>query len=203
MEKHLIAEDITQMQDRYRRNFVNALTGFKSLNLVGTIHTTTHQTNLAVFSQVFHIGANPALIGILFRPDSVPRHTLENYENTGYCTLNHVQASFYKQAHQTSARYDYSEFEAVGLTPFFSEHCKAPYVAESSLKIGLQWQERLDIRLNGTVLVIGSVVEVFLPENCLLEDGFIDIEKAGSITCSGLDSYHNTQIIGRLPYAKP
>jgi hypothetical protein len=29
------------------------------------------------------------------------------------------------------------------------------------------------------------------------------VEQAGSITCVGLDSYHRTTRIGRLPYAKP
>jgi len=35
------------------------------------------------------------------------------------------------------------------------------------------------------------------------EDGFLDIEKAGTITSAGLDSYHTTQVLKRLEYAKP
>ena len=35
------------------------------------------------------------------------------------------------------------------------------------------------------------------------DDGFVDIEKANSITCSGLDSYHKTIQLDRLSYAKP
>jgi hypothetical protein len=34
-------------------------------------------------------------------------------------------------------------------------------------------------------------------------DGFVDLEKAGTLTCSGLDSYHKTARIARLSYAKP
>jgi len=37
----------------------------------------------------------------------------------------------------------------------------------------------------------------------LQSDGFIDLENAETITCSGLDSYHKTQKIWRLSYAKP
>ena len=33
-------------------------------------------------------------------------------------------------------------------------------------------------------------------------DGFIDLEKAGSVTVSGLDSYHVTKKLARLSYAK-
>jgi hypothetical protein len=49
-----------------------------------------------------------------------------------------------------------------------------------------------------------DMIEYFyLPENCLHEDGFIDLEKANTITCSGLDSYHKTIQLDRLSYAKP
>ena len=50
--------------------------------------------------------------------------------------------------------------------------------------------------------VIGKVIEVIIPENCLLSLGAIDIEKAETITISGLDSYHATSKISRLTYAK-
>ena len=50
--------------------------------------------------------------------------------------------------------------------------------------------------------MIGKVVEVFLPESCLLSDGAIDIEMAETIAISGLDSYHTTNKIARLSYAK-
>jgi flavin reductase (DIM6/NTAB) family NADH-FMN oxidoreductase RutF len=190
------------MERFYRANLINSLSGFKSLNLVGTVNK-TGQANLAIFSQVFHIGANPPLIGILFRPDVGERHTLHNLLDTGYFTLNHVQESFYRQAHQTSARYQDSEFEACGFTPLYSAVLPAPYVAEAAIRIGLQFKERTDIRLNGTILIIGEVQEVTFPADCLAEDGYLDIEKAGSITASGLDGYHTTQSLARLAYAKP
>ncbi|MGJ1504618.1 MULTISPECIES: hypothetical protein [Sphingobacterium] len=42
-----------------------------------------------------------------------------------------------------------------------------------------------------------------MPDNCLKEDGYIAIEEAGTVTSSGLDTYHTTGRIERLPYAKP
>jgi hypothetical protein len=62
--------------------------------------------------------------------------------------------------------------------------------------------ERINIELNGTTLVIGKIIKIIAPESCIQNDGFIDLEEAGSITCSGLDSYHQTNKIGRLSYAK-
>lgn len=191
------------MEQRFRTQFINSITGFKSLNLVGTINK-HGMTNLAVFSQVVHLGAKPSLIGIIVRPDSVPRHTLANIAETGCFTLNHVLESFIRQAHQTSARYpeEVSEFTATGLNPLFSEVIEAPYVAESNIRIGLQWRETIPIPLNRTLLVIGEVVEVFLPGDCLGADGYVDLNEAGTITVAGLDAYHRTEKIVRLPYAK-
>jgi flavin reductase (DIM6/NTAB) family NADH-FMN oxidoreductase RutF len=198
----LTRTDIASMERFYRANLINSLSGFKSLNLVGT-RSKTGVDNLAVFSQVFHIGANPPLIGLLFRPDVGERHTLHHLLDTGYFTLNHVQESFYRQAHQTSARYQISEFEACGLTPLFGSVLPAPYVAEAVIRIGLQMKERIDIQTNGTILIIGEVLEVSFPHDCLAEDGYLDIEKAGSLTSSALDGYHTTQRLARLAYAKP
>jgi flavin reductase (DIM6/NTAB) family NADH-FMN oxidoreductase RutF len=192
------------MDSRKRAAFMNSLSGFKSASLIGTINN-QNNTNLAIFSSVFHIGSNPALVGFINRPDSVDRHTLENILQTNCFTISHINADIFKQAHQTAARYpkDISEFEATGLKAEFINSFKAPFVKESKLKYGLEFVEKHDLKINGTILVIGKVVEVIIPEECLLEDGAIDIEKAGTIAISGLDSYHTTNKIARLSYAKP
>lgn len=52
-------------------------------------------------------------------------------------------------------------------------------------------------------MIIGEIKEMYFPTDCLQADGFLDIEKAGTIACSGLDSYHFTNRLERLPYAKP
>ncbi|TAH25108.1 MAG: flavin oxidoreductase [Cytophagales bacterium] len=202
--KTLNENDFIQMEQRYRATFFNSIGGFKSLTLVGTINK-KKQTNLAVVSSVFHIGANPPLIGMIFRPDSVERHTLENILETGQYTFNHVNENIFKQAHQTSARYprEISEFDACGLSPWYSEGLIAPYVEESNIKLGITFAEKIDLKINGTVMLLGQIKEVIVPENCLSTDGFVDLEKAETLTVSGLDAYHSTSFITRLPYAKP
>ena len=52
-------------------------------------------------------------------------------------------------------------------------------------------------------MIIGEVKAIHFPNDCLAPDGFMNIEKAGTITVAGLDSYHTTQPLQRLPYAKP
>lgn len=197
-------QDFQTMEKRYRTRLINTLSGFKSVNLVGT-RDSAGKNNLSIISSVVHLGANPALMGFVSRPISVTRDTHSNILETGFFTFNHITVDFYKAAHQTSARYpsEVSEFEAVGLTPEFKNDFVAPFVAESPIQIGLEFKQQIEIEMNGTILMIGEVVELFVPEDCLLEDGFLDIEKAGSITCSGLDTYYAPQKLTRLSYAKP
>ncbi len=196
--------DILAMEQRYRAAFINSLGGFKSGVLVGTVNKEGN-TNLAIFNSLFHLGANPALCGLIIRPDSVARHTYENILETGSYTINHINEDIYKQAHQSSARYDreVSEFDATGLTLQYEQGVMAPFVKESHVQFALEFAEKHDLQINGTILVIGKIVKVMLPDECIGADGFIDIERAGTITVSGLDSYHTTQRLSRLSYAKP
>jgi flavin reductase (DIM6/NTAB) family NADH-FMN oxidoreductase RutF len=197
-------DNILEFEKLNRAAFVNSLPGFKSANLIGTI-SSEGKTKLAIFSSVIHVGANPPLVGFLMRPVSVERHTYTNIKETGTFTINHINREIFKEAHQTSARYEknISEFDACGLTPDYTETIKAPYVKESKIKIGLKFLEEQEIKSNGTIFIIGEIVELILPEEIISKDGYVDIEKAGTIAISGLDSYHDTKQIARLPYAKP
>ena len=204
MEIFLHGEEVLQLEKLERAALINSITGFKSLNLIGTMNK-NGQTNLAVFNSVIHLGANPPLMGMIIRPDSVERHTLSNIEETGFFTVNHVNINVYKQAHQTSARYpgDQSEFDACGLTSSYKNQFSAPYVKESSIQIGLSFAEKINIAINGTIMVIGEIKQLYFPKDAWCVDGYVDIEKAGTIACTGLDSYHVTKRIARLTYAKP
>ena len=195
---------IMEMEQRKRAQFINSISGFRSVALIGTTDT-NGQTNLAIFSSIVHIGSNPPLLSFIMRPDSVERHTLTNILETGFYTINHINADMYEKAHQTSARYpkNVSEFEATGLTPSFKNGFVAPFVAESHIQIGMEFKERINININQTSVIIGQIKFVHYPDNCLLDDGFVDIEKAGTITSSGVDSYHTTQLLQKLEYAKP
>lgn len=195
---------IMDMEQRKRAQLINSISGFRSVALIGTIDT-QGQTNLAIFSSIVHLGSNPPLLGFIMRPDSVERHTLSNIMEMGHYTINHIHQKMYEQAHQTSARYpkNMSEFDATQLTPLFKEGFVAPFVKESHIQIGMEFKERIEISINQTSMVIGEIKWIHFPDHCLSEDGFLDIEKAGSITSTGQDSYHTTQLLQRLEYAKP
>ena len=209
MPKHFNASDIDQMPERFRANFINSLSGFKSGNLIGTRSPITSASktgidNLAVVSSVFHVGAHPPLLGMIMRPHSVPRDTLQNIKDTGEYTINHICTPIIEMAHQTSARYDseLSEFEQIGLAPQRTEQVNAPYVMEAHIKLGMQVQDIQLLAINQTELVIGQVVEVIVEPQWVGSDGYVDIEGAESIAVSGLDSYHSTNRLARFAYAK-
>ncbi|MNK40683.1 Flavin reductase like domain protein [compost metagenome] len=204
MQKQYNLQDILLFDQRYRATFINSLGGFKSLVLVGTMGN-NDKTNLAPFSSFVHLGANPPLFALIIRPDSVERHTLENIRSREEFTVNHVREDFYMQAHQCSARYprEQSEFDATGLIQEQLDGFSAPFVKQSIIKIGARFLREIEIKENGTVMLIAQIERVILPADCLEKDGFVDIEKARTVTCSGLDSYHSTHRIGRLCYAKP
>jgi flavin reductase (DIM6/NTAB) family NADH-FMN oxidoreductase RutF len=204
MKTFIDKAELQQMEQRKRAMLINSIGGYKFISLIGTVDENKN-TNLAIFSSLFHLGANPALIGFIVRPDSVDRHTLSNILATNVYTINHINENIYKQAHQTSARYEkkISEFDATDLTAEYKNDFTAPFVRESNIQMGVVFRERIDLQINGTILIIGEITQLYYPSDCICEDGFIDIEKANTITCSSLDSYHSTKRLARLSYAKP
>jgi flavin reductase (DIM6/NTAB) family NADH-FMN oxidoreductase RutF len=196
--------EIQSWERFFRANFINSLSGFKSVNLIGTVNG-SGQTNLALFSSVIHIGSNPPLIGFINRPLQAATHTLANIKATGFYTINQIHPSFLKQAHQTSAKYpgNISEFDETGLTPQFIENIPAPFVKESHVKYALSLAEIIPITLNDTFLVIGNVLWVIAEDDILSKDGFLQLDQSQTVCSNGNDAYYTTTLLNRYQYAKP
>ncbi len=198
------SKTISSWERFYRGNFINSLSGFKPVSLIGTKNN-NGQSNLAIFSNIVHLGADPPLVGFVNRPLEAGGHTLANIETSRFYTINHIHSSFAEKAHQTSAKYDggVSEFSKVGLHEQWVENFEAPFVAESKIKFGLSLQQIIPIPLNNTYFVIGKIEMVFVDETYLLPDGFIDMVKAESLCSSGIDAYHTVSYLDRFAYPKP
>tara|TARA_B100000886_G_C20348074_1_gene459608 strand:- start:277 stop:924 length:648 start_codon:yes stop_codon:yes gene_type:complete len=201
--RSILKSEISNFEKRYRARLINSLSGVKSANLIGTI-SESGQENVAIVSSCFHIGADPALMGMIFRPAVVERHTYENILSTGYYTINHVNSEIVEKAHQTSARYpkEVSEFSSTGLGPIYIDGFKAPFVEQSSVRIGLKLKENVHLQINGTELIIGEIEIINLEESFIRKDGFIDLHSAGSAGVTGLDCYHDISLGQRYSYAK-
>ncbi|MDA9555033.1 flavin reductase [Pelobium sp.] len=197
-------DDILNFEQRYRTTFMNSISGFKSLQMVATINK-NNVSNIALFNSIFHVGANPPYIGMVFRPDGPEHETFENIMESGVYTLNNVVSDFYKSAHQTSARFKAgeSEFKPCGFAEQFIEGFSAPFVKESNIKLGMALKEVIPVSLNQTRIVIGEVQHILIEKDLIAKDGYVDLAKAKSTTVAGLDAYHSAQLINRLSYAKP
>jgi len=195
---------ISEMEKHYRISLINSLIGYKSLNLLGTI-SQDGVTNLSLISSAFHLGADPPLLGMVIRPEREHNDTLKNIQSTGQYTLNNVLPQWYKQAHQTSASYPsgVSEFDSCGFKKYYLSGFKAPFVFQSTVRVGLELVEIIDIERNGTTILIGEIVQILTDDFLIEEDGNLNHLKAGTMTVSGLDSYFLPQFVGRLAYAKP
>jgi flavin reductase (DIM6/NTAB) family NADH-FMN oxidoreductase RutF len=208
--RHISLEEIKSWERFYRANFVNSLTGYKSVSLIGTSDA-LGRFNLAIFSSIVHLGSDPALVGYINRPRAAAPHTLANIEATGIYTINHIHPAMLNQAHQTSAKYEEgeSEFEATGLEALVRENCAAPFVKASRLQYSLRLEEIVPIRQNETYLVIGAVQDVYLQQTglepgagLLQEDGFLALEQIASCASLGADGYYLPTPLKRIPYAK-
>jgi len=202
--KRINKVDLEKYESRKRARLVNSLSGLKSANLIAT-KSNDGVANLSLVSSVVHIGADPALLGFIIRPDSVRRDTLENIRENHLCTLNHVNEKIVLNAHQASARYDstINEFQECSLTEEYLDHFTVPYVAESIIKIGLKFVREVKIEENGTHFLIMGIENVYLPDETFLADGSIDFSQTMLMSISGLDTYHTIGKSKRLSYAKP
>ncbi|MBE9466401.1 flavin reductase family protein [Dyadobacter subterraneus] len=202
---HLTKEDIQNTERIKRLNIINSITGIKPANLIGTI-SNDGKTNLAIFSSVIHLGSNPALIGFILRPDrEAGQHTFDNIKENGSYTINHIHESFIEQAHYTSAKFtrEESEFDKCALTEEFIADHKAPFVKESMLKLGMKIVQTIPIELNGTVLIIGEVEHLIIPDASMDDQGQIDLSQPNDVGISGLNTYYKLEKIAHFPYARP
>jgi len=201
---HLHQADIENLEKRYRTTFINSLAGFRQAVLVGT-KSKSGQTNLAIFNSLIHLGANPALLGLVSRPDVVPRDTYKNMLETKSYTLNYVHYFEFEKAHQTSARYEsgISEFDQVSFNEAYIDDCYAPFVKNAIVKIAMKLEDTITIPLNGTILIIGSIQQIEMDNKLVGQDGFVDLSQAEVLISQGLDAYFVSKAVGRLGYAKP
>jgi len=204
MKDHYTLRKIQEMPSRYRANFINSCTGYKSCNLLATKSKQGH-TNVAVFNSISHIGSNPPMLSFILRPTTVRRDTYENLKATGAFTVNHVDISMIADAHHTAAKYDLdiSEFDKTNLQEEFLDDFYAPYVKNSPVQIGCRFANEYLIKENDTILVIGAIEHIYIDNKVLHTDGWVQLDKMDTVSAVGLDGYALPKVIDRFAYPKP
>tara|TARA_B100000497_G_C7632862_1_gene380402 strand:- start:561 stop:1181 length:621 start_codon:yes stop_codon:yes gene_type:complete len=202
---HLKRQDFDDLDHLYKINLVNSCSGFKSANLIGT-KSNDGIPNVAVFSSVTHFGSNPPLLGIIFRPVSdVPRNTYENIKETGQFTINHIHWDIIEQAHHTSAKYNkrISEFEVTELEEEYKNNWHAPFVKGVPVQIALTYCEEYKIKANNTIQLIAEIKDLYVKDELVEKDGFINLSKGNVMTINGLDGYALPSLKQRIDYQRP
>jgi len=201
---HYSRKDIDQMDKIFRLNLINSCTGFKSANLLGT-KSTTGTPNVAVFSSITHLGSNPPLIGFVLRPTTVPRDTYKNIKETGVFTVNHIHSEIIADAHHSSAKYpeNISEFSQTSLEEEYVDGFHAPYVKGAKIRLGCKFLNEYEIKENDTLLLVSEIENLYIDSNIQEEDGWLNLQKADTVTINGLDGYAKPQLLDRFPYARP
>ncbi|MAD97027.1 MAG: flavin oxidoreductase [Flavobacteriaceae bacterium] len=197
-------EDIFKLQKIYRINLINSCSGYKSANLLGSI-SKDGSTNVAVFSSVTHLGSKPPTLGFILRPTTVPRNTYQNILDTGVFTINHIHKNIIEDAHHTSAKYDadISEFDQTNLFEEYKGEFEAPFVKGCPIQMAMSFVEEVYIASNDVKMIVGRIKELYIDDQLLQDDGFIDLSKGEVMSIIGLDGYALPKLEERFGYQRP
>lgn len=201
--KDLSKAEISQMEKIERLNLINSCTGYKSANLIAT-KSLDGNSNVAIFSSITHLGSEPALIGFIMRPTTVPRDTYKNIKETEFFTVNHITVDMIEDAHHTSANYELgvSEFDKTKLEEEYKKGILIPFVKRSPVQLYCKYLNEYHIKENDTIHIIASIEKLFFDENLQHEDGWLQIDKGNVIALNGLDGYCLPKLVDRFQYAR-
>lgn len=202
--RKITKEDLSQMSKVPRLNLVNCVTGYKSANLIGTV-STEGVLNVAVFSSVTHLGSEPALLGFILRPTTVPRDTYKNIKETGFFTVNHITEEMIADAHHTSSSYDehISEFDKTNLEAEFIDDLKVPFVKGSPVKLLCRYVNEYKIEENDCIHIIAAIETIYADNTLFHNDEWMQLDKGNVVAINGLDGYAVPKLSDRFHYARP
>jgi len=201
---HYTRDQINDLEKIKKINLINSCSGYKSANLIGTI-SKEGITNVAVFSSVTHLGSNPPTLGFILRPTTVPRDTYKNILESGVFTINHIFEDIIEDAHHTSAKYEeaISEFDITSLVDEYLNDCIAPFVKGSPVQMEMKFIEEYHIKSNNVIHIIAEIKNLYVKDDILNEDGFLDLAKGKVAAINGLDAYAIAENNTRFNYQRP
>ena len=192
--------EITSLEKRFRTALLNTSSGIRTAFLA--ITQGEHGWNTAVLSNITHVGAHPAQMSILFRPDNGQRHTLDHYRRTGIVTLAALPYEAALLVHGTSASYPENtcEWTALGGELSHPEGWTHPVPKEALWAVELQWLEHFELS-NGCLYTVGEVQRLGYTE-AALPSAKGEVVASNALLAQGLMSYLKAVEPLSLEYAK-
>ncbi len=196
-------EQILEWDPVYQQHFVQSLSGYHGMHLVGS-RSTNDVFHLNRVDSVVHVNSYPPQLGFIVSGEENEK-LIKNLESNRSYTINHVHKSFVRNAHYVSVQFDesISEFDACGLTAETIHHFRAPFVAESKIQIGLSLVEVQKLKTSNAYFVVGEVAQIQMDEGCIQKDGYLDLEKVKNVCVTGANLYSSVNKLRSYPTASP
>ena len=193
-------DKIKNMDKINRLNLINSVVGIKPVVLVGTIGL-NKVSNLAIFSSLVHMGSNPPLLALNFRPvNNTKRHTYENIIESKFFSINHINKSMIDNAHLTSLKFpkEISEFENCNIE--MENLSGIPFVKKSPLKMLMKFKEEIIVKTNNCRIIISEIKKILTNDNYVDDNFEINYNKCKSVSVGSLNTYYSTKKIKSVKY---
>ena len=66
----------------------------------------------------------------------------------------------------------------------------------------MQFKEEINIKANGTKLIVGEIIQLSIPEMAVSNEGYLNLETLKSVGIGGLNSYYTLKLKEVHPYAR-
>lgn len=187
--KTITASDIEGFEKRYRTSLINSLSGIRTA-FIGITADDRGRFNAATLSNITHVGANPAQMSILFRPDNGKRHTLSNYRNEGNITLVCMPLSKLATVHEVSMNAPEGIFELEIVGENYKEHQNWPHPLPTSFLYAIELEFIEEFTLNNDcIYTVGKIQNIALGEDVqVCEQGIVRFQNSPTLAI-GLQQY--------------
>jgi len=200
MSTLLDSTSLDNMERQARTTLINSLSGVRTAFIAITADSDGH-LNASTLSNVTHVGAHPAQMSILFRPDNGKRHTLQNFLSGSPLTLVCMPFNQVNLVHEVSMNAPEGTFELDVLNAPTSriEGFPHPLPKDYLYAISLEFVERFILN-NRCIYTIGQIKSIATGAALKVdEEGQISFDTPPTLAI-GLRQYTATEKTVKLPY---
>ena len=196
----LDSTSLDSMDRQARTTLINSLSGVRTAFIAITADS-QGRLNASTLTNVTHVGAHPAQMSILFRPDNGKRHTLQNFLNGSPLTLVCMPFNQVNLVHEVSMNAPEGTFEldVLEASTCHVEGCPHPLPKDYLYAISLDFIERFTLN-NGCVYTVGQINSISTGAALKVdEEGQISFDTPPTLAI-GLRQYTTTETAIKLPY---
>ena len=200
MSTLLDSTSLDNMERHARTTLINSLSGVRTA-FIGITANSDGRLNASTLSNVTHVGAHPAQMSILFRPDNGKRHTLQNFLSGSPLTLVCMPFNQVNLVHEVSMNAPEGTFEldVLEIATSHVEGCPHPLPKDYLYAISLEFVERFTLN-NGCIYTIGQIKSIATGAALKIdEEGQISFDTPPTLAI-GLRQYTATEKTVKLPY---